>query len=194
MTRLNRITNLGSYSGPTLRFTISDRHLSVTLRKSGTSKNRAMRLSTTFVSKIKPSGIQFKNRSIVSSVALISEGFVAFSSTSVHNWNTSPNSPQNWFFRFRALAWVICSAEKSNTSSDKRRRMAILFSQIDKEPRDDDTISGMKFGQLCGHSCLRIWMSVVSSFPSNVRSRRRFSSSDDMLTIISTIKFRMPCC
>ena len=34
-----RITNLGSYSGPTLSAAISARHLRVTLRNSGDSKN-----------------------------------------------------------------------------------------------------------------------------------------------------------
>ena len=72
--------------------------------------------------------------------------------------------------------------------------MAMLFSQIAREPRDDDTISGIKLGQLWGHSCLRIWMSVVSSLPSRVRSLRRLVSSEDMTTISSTIKLRMPCC
>ena len=39
MTIANRITNLGSYSGPTLSDAISARHLRVTLRKSGASRN-----------------------------------------------------------------------------------------------------------------------------------------------------------
>ena len=91
ITILNSTTNLASYSGPTCRFTISDRHLSVTLRKSGTSRKRLTRLSITLVSKMNPSGIQFRKRSMVSRVALISDGLVAFSSTSVHS--TTSNAP-----------------------------------------------------------------------------------------------------
>lgn len=39
MTMLNNTTNFGLYSAPTLSPAISDKHLSVTLRKSGTSRN-----------------------------------------------------------------------------------------------------------------------------------------------------------
>ena len=39
MTIWKRITNLALYSGPTLSPPISDRHLSVTFRNSGTSRN-----------------------------------------------------------------------------------------------------------------------------------------------------------
>lgn len=39
MTTLNKVTNLSLYSGPMLSAPISDKHLSVTLRKSGTSRN-----------------------------------------------------------------------------------------------------------------------------------------------------------
>jgi hypothetical protein len=39
MTIANKMTNLGSYSGPTLSAAISERHLSVTFRYSGASKN-----------------------------------------------------------------------------------------------------------------------------------------------------------
>lgn len=39
MTIWNSVTNLSLYSGPTLRPPISDKHLSVTLRKSLTSRN-----------------------------------------------------------------------------------------------------------------------------------------------------------
>ena len=39
MTMAKRITNLGSYSGPTLSAAISAKHLRVTLRNSGASKN-----------------------------------------------------------------------------------------------------------------------------------------------------------
>ena len=46
------------------------------------------------------------------------------------------------------FAVVICSAEYSKISSDKSRRMTILFSQIETLACDDETISGMKVGQL----------------------------------------------
>ena len=39
ITTVNRVTNLLLYSGPTFRAPISDKHLSVTLRNSLTSKN-----------------------------------------------------------------------------------------------------------------------------------------------------------
>lgn len=42
---------------------------------------------------------------------------------------------------------VICSAEKSKTSSDNRRRMAMLFSQMGKLLRQLEMISLMKVGQ-----------------------------------------------
>jgi acetolactate synthase regulatory subunit len=51
-------------------------------------------------------------------------------------------------FRFLALVEVICSAEKSKTSSDSNRRIDMLFSQIDKLVWQDDMISLMKVGQL----------------------------------------------
>jgi hypothetical protein len=34
--------------------------------------------------------------------------------------------------------------------------MTMLFSHREREVFEDATISGMKVGQLCGHSCLRI--------------------------------------
>jgi len=39
MTMANKITNLGSYSGPTLRAAISARHFSVIVRNSEVSRN-----------------------------------------------------------------------------------------------------------------------------------------------------------
>jgi hypothetical protein len=39
MTTWNRVTNLPLYSGPTLSPPISDKHFSVTFRKSATSRN-----------------------------------------------------------------------------------------------------------------------------------------------------------
>jgi hypothetical protein len=58
------------------------------------------------------------------------------------------NSAHMVVFRFLALVEVICSAEKSKTSSDSNRRIDMLFSQIDKLVWQDDMISLMKVGQL----------------------------------------------
>ena len=108
------------------------------------------------VSKMYPRGIQLRNRRSVSNVALMSEVLWASSKISEHNLKISENSPHIWFFKFLTLAWVSCSAEKSNTSSDKSLRMTMLFSHNDKFVFDDSTSSEMNVGQLCGHSCFRI--------------------------------------
>ena len=50
--------------------------------------------------------------------------------------------------RFLALVEVICSAEKSKTSSDSKRRIDMLFSHIDKLVWQEEIISLMKVGQL----------------------------------------------
>ena len=67
--------------------------------------------SITEVSKMYPRGIQLRNLSRVSRVALMSDVFCASSRISEHNLKISENSPHIWFFRFLTLAWVICSAE-----------------------------------------------------------------------------------
>ena len=51
-------------------------------------------------------------------------------------------------FKFLALTDVIWSCEKSKTSSDNKRRIAILFSQIERLAWQEEMISLMKFGQL----------------------------------------------
>ena len=174
MTTWNRVTNLPLYSGPTLSAPISDKHLRVTFRKSATSRNcqsserHALRCrdcdlhtletkkSMICVSKIYPSGIQFKKRKSVSNVALIKLGLFAFSSTSLHRLNISENSLHIVCFRALVFAWVICSAEKSKISSDRSLRMIMLFSHRERLVREEATISGMKEGQSFGHACLRI--------------------------------------
>ena len=108
------------------------------------------------VSKMYPSGIQFKNRSKVSRVAFINEVFCASSRISEHNLKISENSPHIWFFKFFVLACVICSAEKSKISSERSLRITMLFSHNERFDFDDSTSSGMNVGQLWGHSCLSI--------------------------------------
>lgn len=51
-------------------------------------------------------------------------------------------------FKLLVLAEVIASAEKSKTSSDSNRRMAMLFSHIDKLVWQEEMISLMNVGQL----------------------------------------------
>lgn len=99
------------------------------------------------VSKIYPSGIQFKNRSNVSRVARIRLGCSAIWRTSEQSWKIDENSAHIVVFRFLVFVWVICSAEKSNTSSESNRRITMLFSQIDKFVRHELMISEMKSGQ-----------------------------------------------
>lgn len=109
------------------------------------------------VSKMYPSGIQFKNRRRVSRVALISDDFLASSRTSEQSLKISENSPHIWFLRFLIFVCVICSAEKSNISSERSFKITMLFSHSERLVLDDSTSSVIKVGQLCGHSCLRIY-------------------------------------
>jgi hypothetical protein len=171
MTTLKRVTNLPLYSGPTANPAISLKHFNATLRKSGTSRNYPSasdlktesdkltletKKSMICVSKIYPRGIQYRNLNNVSRVALIKLGLFAFSSTSLHKLKISPNSAHILCFNALVFACVICSAEKSKISSDKSLRMTMLFSQRDRDVREEATISGMKDGQSLGHACFRI--------------------------------------
>ena len=89
----------------------------------------------------------------------------------------------------------------------------MLFSQMESEVRDDETMSLMNVGQRCGHSCFRICSglsargagshqptaartctSVTSSLLMYVFCVRSAASSDETLMIVSTMKLRMPCC
>jgi hypothetical protein len=108
------------------------------------------------VSKIYPRGIQYRNLNNVSRVALIKLGLFAFSSTSLHKLKISPNSAHILCFNALVFACVICSAEKSKISSDRSLRMTMLFSQRDRDVREEATISGMNDGQSLGHACFRI--------------------------------------
>ncbi|KAH3662580.1 hypothetical protein OGAPHI_005832 [Ogataea philodendri] len=71
------------------------------------------------------------------SVAIIREGLEALSSTSKHNLKISENSSHILVFKDLALAWVICSAEKSKISSDNSFKITMLFSQTLKPARLD---------------------------------------------------------
>ena len=61
------------------------------------------------VSKMKPRGIQLRNRSRVSSVAFTSGAELAVVRTSLQSWNMAENSAHMVVFRFFALVDVIWS-------------------------------------------------------------------------------------
>lgn len=146
----------------------------------------------TGVSKIYPRGIQFKNRRSVSNVALTRLGWFAVLRTSEHSWKIDENSCVMDVFRFLALTDVIWSWEKSNTSSDNSRRIAMLFSQIERLVWHDETISLIKVGQLCGHSCFNIETRTRLSLFKNARSLLNFSSDFEFSMIKLTMKLRIP--
>src|ERR1700749_250578 len=75
-------TSLSLYAVSVCRFAISVRHFNVMLRNSATSRNRLRNVSMRLkppggLSKMKPRGIQLRNHSNVSKVALIKLGDVA---------------------------------------------------------------------------------------------------------------------
>jgi hypothetical protein len=136
--------------------------------------------SMIWVSKIYPRGIQYRNLNNVSRVALIKLGLFAFSSTSLHKLKISPNSAHMLCFNALVLACVICSAEKSKISSDRSLRMTMLFSQRDRDVREEATISGMKDGQSLGHACFRIWSSAYN----NVTAAGRLTCTRTRLSLL----------
>lgn len=83
----------------------------VTLRNSGTSRNRVRNVSISGVSKMYPSGIQLQKRSSVSNVAFTKLAWFADVRISWHSWKICENSLHMVVFRFLVLAEVICSAE-----------------------------------------------------------------------------------
>ncbi len=62
----------------------------------------------------------------------------------------------------------------------------MLFSHRISDVLDEPTRSGMKVGQLCGHSCLSIWTSVRLSLLMNTFSRAMVSSVWDMAMTFPT--------
>lgn len=144
------------------------------------------------VSNIYPRGIQFRNRRSVSSVALTRLGWFAVPRTSEHNWKMDENSWVIEVFRFLAFTDVIWSCEKSNTSSDSSRRMTILFSQMERLVWQDETISLIKVGQLCGHSCFKMETRTRLSLFRKARSALRLSSDFELSMMKLTMKFRIP--
>lgn len=94
-----------------------------------------------------PRGIQLKKRRRVSSVALIKLAWVALFKTSLQSWKMDENSAHMVVLRSLVFADVIWSAEKSKTSSDSNRRIAMLFSHIDRLVWQDEMISFMNVGQ-----------------------------------------------
>ncbi len=87
MTSVNICTSFSSYEycGPICRPPISVKHLRDMLRNSGVSRNLLLNVSIMGVSKMNPSGIQFRKRSSVSRVALIRLVWFAVFKTSEHS-------------------------------------------------------------------------------------------------------------
>jgi len=81
-------------------------------------------------------------------VALIKLAWVAEFKTSLQSWKMDENSAHIVCFKFFVFVEVIASAEKSKTSSDSNRRIAMLFSHIDRLVWQEEMISLMKVGQL----------------------------------------------
>lgn len=109
------------------------------------------------VSKIYPRGIQFKNLSSVSNVTATNGTFCELSITNWQSWNICENSLHIVSFKCFAFVWVICPLEKSNTSSDKSFKIAILFWQRLSLVLLAPTISLMKDSQFFGHSRFNTW-------------------------------------
>jgi hypothetical protein len=68
----------------------------------------------------------------------------------------------------------------------------MLFSQIVREACDAETISLIKFGQLCGHSCFRIETSTKFNLLRRVFCDRSPSSEFAISMMKLTMKFRIP--
>ena len=132
---VNMETSFSLYCGSGGRPATSVKHLRVTLRNSGTSRNLLRSVSSMLapvggVAKMYPRGIQLRKRKSVSKVAFIRLGWLAVLRISEHKLYMAVNSSHMLCFSCLVLAEVIWSAEKSKTSSDSKRRIAMLFSQI----------------------------------------------------------------
>ena len=68
----------------------------------------------------------------------------------------------------------------------------MLFSQIDRFEWQDEMISLMNVGQLCGHSCLRTEIRTRLSLFSSVFCVRNDSSVLEHWIMNWTMKFRIP--
>jgi len=68
----------------------------------------------------------------------------------------------------------------------------MLFSQIERLVWQDEIISLMNVGQLCGHSCFRIETRTKLSLFRNARSLLSFSSDLEFSSMKLTTKFRIP--
>jgi hypothetical protein len=68
----------------------------------------------------------------------------------------------------------------------------MLFSQIDRLVWQEDMISLMNVGQLCGHSCFKIETRTKFNLFKKARSLLSFSSDLECSMIKLTTKFRMP--
>lgn len=68
----------------------------------------------------------------------------------------------------------------------------MLFSQMERLVWQDETISLMKVGQLCGHSCFKMETRTRLSLFRKARSAFRLSSDFELSMMKLTMKFRMP--
>jgi hypothetical protein len=68
----------------------------------------------------------------------------------------------------------------------------MLFSQIERLAWQEEIISLIKVGQLCGHSCFRIETKTKFSLFKKARSVRSFSSELEFSMMKLTMKFRIP--
>lgn len=68
----------------------------------------------------------------------------------------------------------------------------MLFSQIERLAWQEEMISLMKVGQLCGHSCFRMETRTRLSLFNRGRSDWIFSSDSEFSRINLTMKLRIP--
>lgn len=119
-------------------------------------------------------------------------GCSAICRTSEQSWKIEENSWHIVVFRFLVLDCVICSAEKSNTSSESNRRMAMLFSQMERLLRHELMISLIKSGQSWGQSCFRIDTRTRFSLLMRILCCCKLSGEEEAWMINPTTKFRIP--
>ena len=68
----------------------------------------------------------------------------------------------------------------------------MLFSQMERLVWQDEMISLIKVGQLCGHSCFKMETRTKLSLFKKARSLLRLSSDLELSMIKLTMKFRIP--
>lgn len=112
--------------------------------------------------------------------------------TNWQSWKIWENSEHMESFRCLALICVMLPDEKSNTSSERSLRMAMLFWHKLSLVLLAPTISGMKEGQCLGHSRSSIRTSTMLSLLRYTFSRSAVSFSEDVLMIKPTMYFFIP--